>query len=537
MIISVASGKGGTGKTTISTNMAISLGDECVLLDCDVEEPNAHLFLHPRIDRSETVTTFVPEVDEERCTFCRKCADICRFRAIAVVGKKVLVFPQLCHSCGGCLAVCPEEAITEGSRELGVVEWGDGAGVAMIQGRLRVGEAMSPPLIKKVRSYADPDLPGRSSSMPRPVLPARLSPPCAGADFVLLVTEPTPFGLHDLQLAVEAVRVLGIPCGLVINRADMGDGQVLDYARQEGLPVLLEIPFDRRIAEAYSRGMTIVEEMPEWRQRFRELFQPDQHGNHCRKPEGRNAMREMVVVSGKGGTGKTSLTAAFASLAGENVLCDADVDAADLHLLLKPEVRRRTDFMGGGKAVIDPGLCTRCGLCRDLCRFAAIDPDYLVDGIACEGCGVCVDLCPAQAIDFPVQKCGEWFISDTRLGPMVHARLGIAEENSGKLVSCIRQEARKLAEERGLELIITDGPPGIGCPVIAAIGGATALALIVEPTVSGLHDMTRLADLAAHFRVPCLLCVNKFDLNVEMTEKHRGNGAAAQDDGCRPGSL
>lgn len=230
-------------------------------------------------------------------------------------------------------------------------------------------------------------------------------------------------------------------------------------------------------------------------------------------------MRELVVVSGKGGTGKTSLTAAFAFLAGENVLCDADVDAADLHLLLKPEVRRRTDFIGGGKAVIDTGLCTRCGLCRDLCRFAAIDPDFLVDGIACEGCGVCVDLCPAQAIEFPIRKCGDWFISDTRMGPMVHARLGIAEENSGKLVSCIRQEAKKLVEERGLELIITDGPPGIGCPVIAAIGGATALALIVEPTVAGLHDMTRLADLAAHFRAPCLLCVNKFDLNIEMTEK------------------
>lgn len=230
-------------------------------------------------------------------------------------------------------------------------------------------------------------------------------------------------------------------------------------------------------------------------------------------------MRELVVVSGKGGTGKTSLTAAFASLAANNLLCDADVDAADLHLLLKPEIRRRVDFMGGGKAEINLELCSRCGLCRELCRFAAIDEEYLVDGIACEGCGVCVDLCPAQAIDFPIQKCGEWFVSDTRVGPMVHARLGIAEENSGKLVSCIRQEARKLVEEKGLELIITDGPPGIGCPVIAAIGGATALVLIVEPTVSGLHDMTRLADLARHFKTPCLLCVNKFDLNVEMTQK------------------
>lgn len=230
-------------------------------------------------------------------------------------------------------------------------------------------------------------------------------------------------------------------------------------------------------------------------------------------------MRELVIVSGKGGTGKTSLTAAFASLASNNLLCDADVDAADLHLLLEPEVRRTVDFMGGGKAIIHADLCSRCGLCRDLCRFEAISDDFKVAAISCEGCGVCVDLCPEKAIDFPVQKCGQWFVSDTRVGPMVHAHLGIAEENSGKLVSCIRQEAKRLAEEKGLELVITDGPPGIGCPVIAAIGGATALALIVEPTVSGMHDMSRLADLATHFRVPCLFCVNKFDLNQEMTEK------------------
>ena len=230
-------------------------------------------------------------------------------------------------------------------------------------------------------------------------------------------------------------------------------------------------------------------------------------------------MKELVIVSGKGGTGKTSLTAAFSCLAGRHILCDADVDAADLHLLLAPEVVQRHDFMGGGKAVIDPERCNGCGQCRDLCRFAAINGEFIVDPIACEGCGVCVDLCPAGAIDFPIQKCGEWFVSDTRMGPMVHARLGIAEENSGKLVSCIRREARRLAEEQDLEIIITDGPPGIGCPVIAAIGGATALVLVVEPTVSGLHDMSRLVDLARQFRVPCLLCINKFDLNLEMTQR------------------
>lgn len=231
-------------------------------------------------------------------------------------------------------------------------------------------------------------------------------------------------------------------------------------------------------------------------------------------------MRELVIISGKGGTGKTSLTAAFAALAAEEgrvILCDADVDAADLHLLMQPDIRQSTDFMGGSKARINPDLCTGCGTCLPLCRFDAINERLTVDPIRCEGCGVCVDFCPVQAIDFPVQRCGEWYISDTRFGPMVHARLGIAEENSGKLVSLVRKEVRQLAEARGCDLIITDGPPGIGCPVIAAIGGATALVIVVEPTVSGLHDMERVIDLAAHFKVPGMVVVNKFDLNPEMT--------------------
>lgn len=229
-------------------------------------------------------------------------------------------------------------------------------------------------------------------------------------------------------------------------------------------------------------------------------------------------MREIVIISGKGGTGKTSLTAAFAALAENSVLCDADVDAADLHLLMQPEVKQRVDFMGGSIAIINPDLCTSCDICRDLCRFDAITEQFQVDSIRCEGCGVCVDFCPVAAIDFPVQRCGEWYLSETRFGPMVHARLGIAEENSGKLVSLVRKESRQLAEKRGADLIITDGPPGIGCPVIASIGGATALVIVVEPTVSGLHDMERVVDLAAHFKVPGMVCVNKFDLNIEMTK-------------------
>ncbi len=229
-------------------------------------------------------------------------------------------------------------------------------------------------------------------------------------------------------------------------------------------------------------------------------------------------MRELVILSGKGGTGKTSLTAAFAYLARNNVICDADVDAADLHLLAQPEVKTTTDFMGGGIAEIVTAACTECGTCREVCRFDAIDESFTVNPISCEGCGVCVDMCPEGAINFPPQKCGEWFISESRFGPMVHARLGIAEENSGKLVSLVRKEARELAEERGHDLLLTDGPPGIGCPVIASISGATALVIVVEPSVSGIHDMLRVADLAAHFQIPGMVLINKFDLNQELTE-------------------
>jgi MinD superfamily P-loop ATPase len=271
MIISVASGKGGTGKTTISTNLALSIGSGVQLLDCDVEQPNAHLFIQPVFEQTVTVFTPVPQVDAAKCNFCGKCGDICQFKAIAVVAETVLVFSELCHACGGCLAICPENAITETGRQLGVIKKGRKNGMEFVSGELRVGEAMSPPLIKRVLSYSDPnkltivDAPPGTSC---PVIEA-MKP----ADFVLLVTEPTPFGLHDLELAVGAVKILDIPCGLVINRSDMGTEIVREYAAREKLPILMEIPFDRHIAEAYSRGEMIVEAMPEWKPRFSKLFE------------------------------------------------------------------------------------------------------------------------------------------------------------------------------------------------------------------------------------------------------------------------
>jgi len=230
-------------------------------------------------------------------------------------------------------------------------------------------------------------------------------------------------------------------------------------------------------------------------------------------------MKEIVIISGKGGTGKTSVLAAFASLAENKVLCDADVDAADLHLIMNPVVTRSADFQSGNTAVINKDRCSACDQCREKCRFNAISADYEVNPIDCEGCGVCVYFCPEKAIAFPESTCGQWFISNTRFGPMVHARLGIGKENSGKLVTLVRREARVIADAKKLDLILTDGPPGVGCPVIASIGGASAVLIVTEPTVSGKHDMERVAQLADHFKIPAMICVNKFDLNLNLTRE------------------
>ncbi|MFH1992960.1 MAG: ATP-binding protein [Pseudomonadota bacterium] len=271
MDISIASGKGGTGKTTVATNLALSIGDGVQLLDCDVEEPNAHLFIQPKFDTTETVYAPVPEVDLEKCNYCGKCGEICQFKAIVTIAESLLTFPELCHSCGGCMAVCPEGAIRETGRELGIIQMGFRNGLEFVHGKLRVGEAMSSPLIKKVRTFSRPESFTIIDAPPGTSCPVIAS--VKDTDFVLLVTEPTPFGLHDLKLTVDAVQLLDIPCGLVINRSDLGDDKVRSYAGSKDLPILMEIPFDRRIAEAYSRGEMIVEVIPELREKFVKLHQ------------------------------------------------------------------------------------------------------------------------------------------------------------------------------------------------------------------------------------------------------------------------
>ena len=230
-------------------------------------------------------------------------------------------------------------------------------------------------------------------------------------------------------------------------------------------------------------------------------------------------MKQIVVISGKGGTGKTILTASFAALAKNKMMVDCDVDAADLHLLLHPVVKERHEFKSGKTAKLDKKKCTQCGKCVILCRFDAIKDDLTIDPISCEGCGLCSLICPAKAITMEENIAGEWFISDTKYGPFVHAKLGIAEENSGKLVAKIRQVAKEITERDQLNYVIVDGPPGIGCPVIASLSGADCAVVITEPTLSGLHDAKRVIEVCAHFNVPVKMVINKYDLNVDMTQK------------------
>ena len=273
MIISVASGKGGTGKTLVATSLALSLSDKCKvqLLDCDVEEPNAHIFLHSAINQSQAVFIPVPKIDEAKCTYCGECAEVCAYNAIAVLKNKVLVFPELCHGCGACSYLCPESAISEEGREVGMVEKGNLGEIEFIQGRLTIGEAMAPPVIREVKKHIDPakeviiDVPPGTSC---PVIEA-----IKGSDFCLLVTEPTPFGLSDLSLAVEVTRKLGIPCGVIINRVGVGDEKVEQYCQEQEIPILLKIPLDKQIAILYSKGIPLVEGMPGWKQDFLNLSQ------------------------------------------------------------------------------------------------------------------------------------------------------------------------------------------------------------------------------------------------------------------------
>jgi MinD superfamily P-loop ATPase len=269
LIITVASGKGGTGKTTVAVNMALSL-ENVQLLDCDVEEPNSHILLQPTITETEPVYSKVPVISEELCVYCGKCSKFCAYNALFVAPKTVMVFPELCHSCGGCMLVCPKDAITETERQIGVIKKGEAKGVELVYGELNVGEAMAVPLIRAVKNQMKNEQtviidapPGTACSLVASV---------HKTDYCILVTEPTPFGLHDLKITVQVLKDLGVPMGVVINRAGIGDRKVYEYCEKEKIPLLLEIPFSKKIAELYSRGVPFVAEMPEWKEKFLEIL-------------------------------------------------------------------------------------------------------------------------------------------------------------------------------------------------------------------------------------------------------------------------
>lgn len=277
MIISIASGKGGTGKTTISTSLALSLEYKVQLIDCDVEEPNAHLFIRPEGVKSYPVYVPVPEIDLSKCDHCRKCAEVCAYNAIAVMPSreenpgKTLVFKELCHGCGACVYFCPNNAITESKREIGIIEEGNKADLSFVHGILNIGEAMAPPLIRAVKERIDPERVVIIDAPPGTTCPVITS--ISGSDYCILVTEPTPFGFNDLMLAVELLREMKIPFGVVINRSDIGDNKTTEFCEKENIPILLEIPFRKEIAEAYSTGEPVVEAFPEYKKEFNAMFE------------------------------------------------------------------------------------------------------------------------------------------------------------------------------------------------------------------------------------------------------------------------
>lgn len=550
--IAISSGKGGTGKTFVATNIVSILakkGRKVRYLDCDVEEPNGHLFLKPQIDKEEDVMLLSPAgVDEEKCINCGECAEVCHYNAIAVIKEKVLFFNELCHVCGACKIVCPVDAVIEKERKIGILRHGKSGIIDFHYALLETAEGgMSPRLVKKVRSYTGEGINILDSS---PGTACPVVETVKDVDLCVLVTDPTPFGVNDLKLAVAMSREVGQEPVVIVNRAEYRNDSLKEYLSSEKLEIVGEIPDDRKIAEIYSRGDIVVEKLSQYRKLFEniasKLMRTAQVKRPVKKTKGKEAHKgkekpekakqsdapaagkpkELVIISGKGGTGKTSIAASFAALAKETVISDCDVDAADLHLILSPQIKARGDFSGGVVAEIEQDKCTGCGKCKEECRFLAIREEvssdrshFFIDHLACEGCGVCYLICKDKAVKIEDAVNGEWFVSETRFGPMSHAKLGVAEENSGRLVTLVRNKEAQLAQEAGIDEAIIDGSPGTGCPVIASLTGATYALVVTEPTVSGIHDLDRILKVTRHFGVRSGIVVNKYDLNIEMTEK------------------
>ena len=552
MILAMASGKGGTGKTLVATNLAAALG--AAYVDCDVEGANGAIFLKPVIQATRSAEVPVP-VLTGACTGCGACARACRFGAMAALESGVLVFNELCHSCGACLEACPEGALEWGSHTLGKVRSGvyriGAAERPFADGELATGQVRASAVIAQVKSAAG-DAPHTVLDCP-PGCSCAVAEAVRGADLCVLVTEPTPFGLSDLQKALGLVRHYGVPHGVILNRSDLAGTDVRRFCEACGVPVLLEIPYDAHLAHLYAEGRLAFEEDGGYRSTFLgladaitrgalelarsekgerpiELFTgaPETPNARCTERAVPERIVQVAVVSGKGGTGKTSLAASLAALAQDQATADGDVDAANLHLLLGPCDESPVPFSGAYLALVDAERCRGCGVCENACRFGAITlaPQATLDPLRCEGCGLCALVCPlAGTEEMPVRivarLSGYAYAGRTPTGPLSRGELLAGGEASGKLVTVVRQLAEGQAAETGARWILIDASPGMGCPVNASLTGCDAAVAVTEPTQSGLHDLERVLDLAQWFRVPACVVINKADVCPAMADAIR----------------
>ena len=529
----------------VATNIAALLTGSR-LIDCDVEEPNAHIFLKPQIQSQSKVFSEVPEVDAAACDGCGECAKACRFQALACPAGRLIVFPELCHSCDVCYTVCPKNAFKPALHELGEIRTGtfnDGSPFA--DALLKIGQVRSAEVIDRLVGLPADDRitvrdcpPGTSCAMVAAV---------RGSSAAVLVTEPTPFGLHDLQAAIETLEWLGIPHCVVINKCDLGSSDTEEFCREKGVPVVGRIPFTREIARIVSAGKLLVDEDENYRRMFDAIThgilsgemrtvkrdtptrydsETTVHGlfGRCKDRTLTKGIRNVVVISGKGGTGKTTLTASFAALLDDKVVADCDVDAANLHLLLECELVSSSYFRSSYIAEIDPEKCSGCGVCEQACKFDAITmtPKAIVDPLKCEGCGLCEIVCPLAEFEEenPVtireNVDGEAFHSTTPRGDFVHATLYPGGEASGKLVTLLRGTAENLAVDKGLGTILIDASPGIGCPVNASITQADVALIVTEPSMSAVHDLERVLKLTRFFGIDSRVIINRTDLTPDI---------------------